>query len=266
LKKHLNITFFKSGIHRRYIEVSTVIRAVFFDFGGVLTETCWDLKVMADLIYKAFKENNIELPPEFEQVFMKVMEERWIRVLKTQREERLEDILMDILHILNIPYNKNAVDLAIDYIMDAPFCIVRKEAKTVLEELRKMGIKMGIISNSPIAFHERVLAKHGLLEYFDAIIVSCEVSYRKPHPKIFEIALEKLGVKASESIFVGDAPAIDIPGAKKVGMKSVLIKYGDPAITKVDQYITASDPIEPDYIIENLSEIIDIIRKENKVS
>ncbi len=244
-----------------------MIKAIFFDFGGVLTETCWDLDVISSLIRKAFTEMRIELPNTFDEEFIKVMKDRWRAVLRTQMEERLIDILRELLSRLRVNYDEGVLDLAIEYVMDAPFCVVRKEAKYVLERLKEMGFKLGIISNSPIAFHKRVLQKHNLLQYFDDIVISCEVGYRKPDTRIFLIALERLNVRPPESVYVGDIPCIDIPGAKKLGMITALMKYADPAVSMEDINSNVSLEkdlnCEADYLIESLDDLLKIIKEIN---
>jgi putative hydrolase of the HAD superfamily len=50
----------------------------------------------------------------------------------------------------------------------------------------------------------------GLKEYFDLIVTSAEVNQRKPNPKIFKKALQKLGVDASRAVFVGDMVTLDV--------------------------------------------------------
>lgn len=240
-----------------------MIRAVFFDFGGVLTETCWDLNTMTELIQKACIEHGIHLPDSFADLFNSTMYEKWLKVLRTQIEERLEDILWEIFEKIGIN-DRTVLDKAIDYILDAPFCIIRKETPDVLRELKSMGLKIGIISNSPIAFHRRVLSRNGLLHFFDDIVISCEVNYRKPNPKIFKIALKRLDVKPSEAVFIGDSLSVDIVGAKKAGLVAVLMKYGDPAFTEEDAAAIINDPAEPDYVIESLEEVIEIVKTESK--
>lgn len=64
----------------------------------------------------------------------------------------------------------------------------------------------------------------GLKEYFDLIVTSAEVNQRKPNPKIFKKALQKLGVDASRAVFVGDMVTLDVIGPQNVRMKTVLIQ------------------------------------------
>jgi len=93
--------------------------------------------------------------------------------------------------------------------------------------LRKLHgrYKLGLVSNFAIPECVcKLLEKHNLAKFFDAIIVSAAVNKRKPSPEIFNEALKKLGVKASETVFVGDTMDADIKGAKDIGMKAILIE------------------------------------------
>jgi putative hydrolase of the HAD superfamily len=93
----------------------------------------------------------------------------------------------------------------------------------MLNELRSSGIKMGIVSNTLVPDHclDNHLHEEGLLEFFPVRIYSSNVRYRKPHPKIFEIALEKIGATAARTLFIGDVLKADISGARKAGMRTI---------------------------------------------
>jgi len=58
---------------------------------------------------------------------------------------------------------------------------------------------------------------------FDATIFSCEVGYVKPEPQIYRICLERLGVSAGEAVFVGDGGSNELPGARAVGLATVMM-------------------------------------------
>lgn len=94
----------------------------------------------------------------------------------------------------------------------------------MLESFRRQGLRLVLVSNTfvPGQVLDRHLSAEGLLEYFHARIYSCDVRYRKPHRRIFHIALERAGILPHEAIFVGDNPSADIFGAGRVGMTSVL--------------------------------------------
>ena len=93
-----------------------------------------------------------------------------------------------------------------------------------LDALRSRGICLGVVTNSsqPMSLRDRELRQHGLLPYFpDCRLAAADVGYLKPHPRIFQCALERIGVAPDEAVFVGDNPIADIGGALGAGMRAV---------------------------------------------
>ena len=96
--------------------------------------------------------------------------------------------------------------------------------KNTLEKLHAR-YKLGIVSNFAIPeCVDKLLEKHGIDKLFDAVVVSGAVNKRKPSPEIFQKALQKLGVSAKETVFVGDTVDADVMGAKAAGMKAIFIE------------------------------------------
>ena len=95
-----------------------------------------------------------------------------------------------------------------------------EDALPALEELRKARLKIGLVSNGIRDLTEFV-AHHGL--DVDAIVDSRSHGRVKPHPTIFEAALELLGVRAADTVMVGDSLEEDIEGARALGMRAILV-------------------------------------------
>jgi putative hydrolase of the HAD superfamily len=93
----------------------------------------------------------------------------------------------------------------------------------LLEALRERGLKLGLVSNAfdPGWLLHRDLEQMGIAQRIDHAVFSSEVGKRKPHPEIFQRALDELGVSAEESMFVGDRLWEDVHGANELGMTSV---------------------------------------------
>jgi len=93
----------------------------------------------------------------------------------------------------------------------------------LLEALRERGLKLGLVSNAfdPGWLLQRDLEQMGLAERLDFAVFSSEVGKRKPHPEIFERALDALGVAAADAVFVGDRLYEDVRGAGELGMTTV---------------------------------------------
>jgi putative hydrolase of the HAD superfamily len=90
----------------------------------------------------------------------------------------------------------------------------------LLELLRSRGLRLGIVSNAfdPPALLHRDLERLGVAERVDAAVFASDVGWRKPHPAIFERALELLGVSAERTLFVGDSLGVDLGGASALAM------------------------------------------------
>lgn len=97
-----------------------------------------------------------------------------------------------------------------------------QDAREVLEILAGEGYRLGLISNFE-PWLEDLLERLGLAAFFQVLIVSGNELYEKPHPRIYELALERTGTNAEASLHVGDSPVCDFHGARKVGMRAILL-------------------------------------------
>jgi len=125
-----------------------------------------------------------------------------------------------------------------------------------LIELIKMGLKLAVVSDAPTMEAWLRLSYLRLQHMFDAVITYDDSGERKPSPVPFKLALSKLGLRAEECIMLGDWAERDVVGAKAVGMKTVFARYGDTFNT-----------VNPgsDYDINCISELINIVKKENNI-
>ena len=112
---------------------------------------------------------------------------------------------------------------------------VNDAAVEVLDALRTRGIKTAIVSNTPWGSSGQLwreeLARHSLLHTVGTAVFCVDVGWRKPHPAPFLRALETLGVEAKNAIFVGDDPRWDIEGAKRSGLRPVLLSLDEEGRT-----------------------------------
>ena len=124
----------------------------------------------------------------------------------------------------------------------------------MLNDLKKQGYLLGIITNGRSQFQSRAIDGLGIREYFDVILISEVEQVMKPQVEIFQRAMNRLGVSALDSIFVGDHPEADIVGAKGAMMKT---------IWKRNSFWT--EPKEADAIVNELSEISGILKQFNSL-
>jgi len=98
------------------------------------------------------------------------------------------------------------------------------DAHSVLKQLSKRDVKLGIISN--VSSHEvaiGILDNVKLTQYFDEVVTSASVGIRKPDPGIFRYALMQFKVRPEQAVMVGDSEIHDIGGGYVAGLKTVLV-------------------------------------------
>jgi len=88
--------------------------------------------------------------------------------------------------------------------------------------MKARKLKTGLISNVGQEIDSYCI-ELGFAPYLDFKVTSFEVGFDKPHPEIFQRALDKAGIKAGDSLFIGDQYDQDIVGARGVGMNPILI-------------------------------------------
>jgi len=205
--------------------LSLEVDAVTFDDFGTLR---YSAKKQEDIIYPIFRalsEKGMSLTKEtFLNQYFK-MDALYRKQLKeSSRESLLDEVIADVLESLGFKSEAfmGAIKEAVDYGLSTRSVKWYPDALPVLSILRKRGYKLGLISNT----HWRLLddLQIKVERIFDAVTVSYEHVYAKPHPSIFLATLKKLGVEANRCLHVGDDPVADVQGAKKVGMKTVFIK------------------------------------------
>jgi putative hydrolase of the HAD superfamily len=121
----------------------------------------------------------------------------------------------------------------------------------VLGELRNR-YHLAAVSDGQHAYAYQELHAVGLLDYFDPIVVSGELGYRKPDRRLYGRALSRMNLSPWEVLFVGDSLYRDIYGAKRMGIKTVWFKNRENG----DERRKA----EPDYIIYDFRELLNAVR------
>jgi putative hydrolase of the HAD superfamily len=99
-----------------------------------------------------------------------------------------------------------------------------EDALPVLEELRAAQLLLGLVSNGIRDLREFVV--HHRLDV-DAVVGSRAHGFVKPHPTIFQAALEQLGVEPADAVMVGDSLEEDVAGARALGLRAILIDRED---------------------------------------
>jgi putative hydrolase of the HAD superfamily len=125
----------------------------------------------------------------------------------------------------------------------------------VVRELHERGVRLGVVSNTvlpPTAIDE-FLKFEGLIEFLPTRVYSSEVRFMKPDPRIFRIALERLGVEAGRTLFVGDRLDNDVKGPSQVRMRTAL--FSPPGGKTRGRG-------KPDHVVQRLSDLLTIVGTE----
>ena len=126
---------------------------------------------------------------------------------------------------------------------------------STLITLSKMGLKLGVVSDAPSREAWTRICTVNLHHVFDAVVTFDDTGEHKPSPEPFKKVSSLLNIPPDHLLMIGDWPERDVIGGKQLGMKTVFAKYGDVFET---QHSGA------DYDIEDIKELIDIIKKENQ--
>jgi len=205
------------------------IKAVIFDFIGTLTNVKnYTLERSKRKMYKAIGEAGFNV--DFE-TFLKAYNQAHekYRVLRYQKLVEVTNAVWISEALNSLGFKTSSEDTRVKMAVNAFFedylesLKVRRCAKKLLAKTAA-EYRLGLVSNftyAPVIY--AALRKLDLNRFFNAVVVSEAVGWRKPHKKIFEKALKKLDVEASETVYVGDSPTEDIKGAKSLGMQTVFV-------------------------------------------
>src|SRR3989338_3741092 len=92
----------------------------------------------------------------------------------------------------------------------------------MLTSLKQDGFRLHIITNGFREIQEIKLRNTDIRDYFDVVLCSEEMGKQKPHPLVFQTALERAGAKKEESIMIGDNLHTDVMGASRAGIQAIL--------------------------------------------
>lgn len=96
-----------------------------------------------------------------------------------------------------------------------------------LSELLRMGLKLAVVTDATRANAMSRLERTGLAHFFDLVVSYEETGKRKPNPDSIRIALDRLGLRPEDVLFVGDSPSRDVAAGKAIGIETAYAAYGD---------------------------------------
>jgi putative hydrolase of the HAD superfamily len=133
--------------------------------------------------------------------------------------DRVYDRLLDEL---GIPFEPSVAGLIYATFTDLANYRLFDDVLPTLERLEAARLRLGVVSNFE-EWLERLLEALHVTRYFDVRVISGVEGVEKPDPKIFRLALERIGVEPEEAVYVGDSVHFDVEPATAVGMLGVLL-------------------------------------------
>jgi len=226
--------------------------AVFFDFGGTLVDTPpqFDYEISLVQLHGSLLENRVSIAYEdYKKAHIEIRDRVYAK--NAIREVSFGLRTCEALSRFGLTFQPadRVITEAIDAFMD-PWIQARTMEKYVPSLLSSLSndYKLGVVSNSAYSPAVRkTLERFDIARFFDVVVVSVDVGWRKPSSRIFQKALKTLEVPASESVFVGDELDHDVEGAKKVGMLTVWLNKA-----KATQ---ATIKVQPDQTVHELKEL-----------
>ncbi len=243
------------------------IQAVFFDFGGTIDTHSYTRELRLERtpgIQKCLLNAGIDLGLSNEQLYSVIstgLAQYHAWSMETLDELPPQRVWNDFI-LPDYPVDRKALAAIAEDLM----CFIetqyyerkmRPEVPVVLETIKQMGLKIGLISN--VNSRGQVpanLAAYNLSNYFDPIVLSSEYGRRKPDPAIFHYAAQLAKVPTSHCVQVGDRITRDILGARRAGFGLAIQIKHNFAHGERDEGAT------PDYIIEEMTELLDILHTE----
>lgn len=227
------------------------MEAVIFDWGGTLS--VWADIDVEDVWRLAARHIAPEQEEELTARLVEVEQRSWQRTRTDRRSTRLTDLLAEASSELGVDVAAAVLEEAAVHHLDSwtPHIRHHVDAVPALTELRDMGLRIGLLSNThwPPSFHEHFLARDGLDQLIDVRLYTSEMEVVKPDPSAFRAALETLDVR--EAVFVGDRLYDDIWGAQQIGLKAVWVRNS----------VVPDYDVAPDAIVDRLAEVPDVVRK-----
>ena len=192
------------------------MKGVLFDFWGTLVENGIHPSPLKQVKYTLRVQTGFsDFVVRFEDVFMTKNYEDLYEAFEAVCKEFEVEPTKPILDRLVGTWNKNGM-----------LCKPFPETIQLLEDLKKDGYKLCLISNTPSNIVS-VLEKFDMSKYFDAEILSCNVGLLKTDTKMFDLALKELKLKKEEVVMVGDSLHTDIKGAEDAGIMPILVDRRD---------------------------------------
>jgi HAD superfamily hydrolase (TIGR01549 family) len=231
-----------------------MIKAITFDFWNTLYKAAaYAGGLRRQFLFEIFARNNINVTIEQVDAAEDAARAEWNRVWREEyRTPPAADWvrwMLDDLLIQLPPADFNALADYFDRSLleaDPGPTLIDGAAETVRRLVQHY--RLGVISDSGLSTGNTLryfLKRDGILTCFTCTTFSDEVGVSKPHPRIFQLTLDRLGAQPHEAVHIGDLIHSDIAGAKAIGMA---------AVRMAANYDDTNRSVEPDAVVKSYAE------------
>ncbi len=130
-------------------------------------------------------------------------------------------------------------------------------AREVMLSLHEQGYAIAMVADGLVESFHNTMTQHGLEHIFSARAISEAVGVEKPDPRIFQSAMDQLGLKDSDKgriLMIGNRPLRDVAGAKAFGIRSALLRWSP-------RYRDEWTAERPDYAIDGIEELPGLLKR-----
>lgn len=241
-----------------------VLQTMLFDVGGTLeTFSCTrELRIAnTGILSDLLKEHGIDLPVTNEELYVIISSgigayRKWSieSMIELKTEEIWSRYVFKDFPVDQVVLAGISEQLSYLYEMNYYTRGMRPEVPAVLAEIKKMGLRIGCISNTQsITQVPRTLQRYGISQYFDPVVLSSVYGRRKPDPSIFYQAARLANSPTGVCGYIGDKINRDVLGAKKAGFQLAVQVRHDFDDGEIDGGAT------PDAVISSLTELVPLL-------
>jgi putative hydrolase of the HAD superfamily len=182
------------------------------------------------------------------------IEECLLEILNSEGRGSTFDLLLERLGLsdqISVPM------LVYLYRTHRPQITLFEDGMILLEELKRHGVKMGLITDGLSSVQLRKIAALQIEEYFEVVICTDDLgkNYAKPSAVPFELALHLLDVLGKDTIYVGDDETKDFAGPQELGISTIQVKYPQERPLRTGPL---TDPQPADICVSSLRDVLSI--------
>ena len=228
-----------------------MIDTVLFDMGGTLEDIYVDdasKEASAREVLRILKEKGFSVSMDVPEA-MQELAEGWVLNGRFGLDfETVKPFAEELAHMWEVTYYHRSL---------------RPGVKEMLEGLKGLGMKLGVVSNTASMYQVFwILKEYGIRDYFQDVTLSSVTGYRKPDPNIFLVSLKQVQSDPSTCAYVGDTFSRDVIGPQRLG-------FG--ATFHIHSHLTASrdkdvpDSVKATYSISEICEVYTILKAQTSV-